>query len=139
MNQAVQNKILKEITISSKTENVSKIEKFVDELSEQYNLGTEKYGNILVAVIEGTNNAIIHGNKLDENKPVSISCLRNEKGLVFSIKDQGSGFNYSNIPDPTAEENIENPHGRGIFLMRNLADKVSYNESGNVVELFFSL
>ena len=69
-----------EISFASKMENINIIEKIVDELSAQYNFGTEIYGNILVASVEAVNNAIIHGNKIDESKSVHIKIeINNNK------------------------------------------------------------
>ena len=58
-------------------------------------------------------------------------------GLKFIVTDEGSGFDPDSLPDPTAPENIEKVTGRGIFLMKHLADEVSFSESGNQVELIF--
>jgi serine/threonine-protein kinase RsbW len=59
------------------------------------------------------------------------------KQISFRIADQGNGFNPQEIPDPTDPENIEKPNGRGIFLMKNLADKITFEENGRVVNLIF--
>ena len=62
----------------------------------------------------------------------------NEKNVCFSVKDEGQGFDFDNLPDPTAPENILKENGRGIFLMRNLADKVEFTDEGTEVSLFFN-
>ncbi len=61
------------LKISSKIENLRKVEKLVDDLSTEYNISADVYGNILIAALEAANNAILHGNKLDENKNVAIT------------------------------------------------------------------
>ena len=55
----------------------------------------------------------------------------------FIISDEGHGFDYLNLPDPTDPENIEKPSGRGVFLMKHLADQIIFSENGRVVELYF--
>jgi serine/threonine-protein kinase RsbW len=60
-----------------------------------------------------------------------------EQRMVFAIEDQGDGFDFDNVPDPTEPENLEKPHGRGIFLMRNLADEVAFEKQGRLVRLGF--
>ena len=65
-------------------------------------------------------------------------AIRDDK-LRFRIEDEGSGFDYKNVPDPTAPENIENVNGRGIFLMEKLSDKLEFTRNGATVELEFNL
>ena len=58
--------------------------------------------------------------------------------LISNSSNLIPGFDYENLPDPTAPENIEKPHGRGVFLMRHLADDCAFEDAGRVVELTFS-
>jgi serine/threonine-protein kinase RsbW len=125
--------------IPSKIENLRIVEKAVDDISTDYNLSSELYGNILIATIEAANNAILHGNKLDENKKVNIRFKIDEKYLSITVKDQGTGFDFSNVPDPTAPENIEKINGRGVFLMERLSDKIIFSDNGSKVELLFNI
>jgi serine/threonine-protein kinase RsbW len=129
----------KMLNISSKIENLRIVEKAVDEISAEYNLNSELYGNILIATIEAANNAILHGNKLDETKNVAITFNVDPKFLTIVVQDQGPGFDYSQIPDPTAPENIEKINGRGIFLMEKLSDKIQFFDNGSKVELQFNI
>ena len=125
------------IEIPSLSENIRMIESFIDNAKEKYHLDDDIYGNIMIAVTEAVNNAIKHGNKNNSSKNVSLS-LSLEEGLIrFSIEDEGDGFDYHNLPDPTAPENLEKPGGRGIFLMKHLSDEVDFREKGKVVELTF--
>lgn len=128
-----------ELDFPSKIENLSIVEKLIDDLASDYKLNSEVYGNILVATVEAVNNAILHGNKLDEKKKVSVSCEIKEDQLFMIVTDQGGGFDFTNIPDPTAPENIEKPHGRGVFLMKHLVDQLEFRNKGSVVELKFNL
>ncbi|MFH2142825.1 MAG: ATP-binding protein [Bacteroidota bacterium] len=128
-----------ELDFSSKIENLSMIEKLIDDMASDYKLNSEVYGNILVATVEAVNNAILHGNRLDENKNVSVKCVIADNLLTMTVADQGTGFDFDNIPDPTAPENIEKPHGRGVFLMRHLVDQLEFRNNGSIVELRFNL
>jgi len=56
---------------------------------------------------------------------------------VFSIVDQGGGFDFTNLPDPLLPENLEKPNGRGIFLMKNLSDKIEFFDEGRKVCITF--
>lgn len=119
------------IQFPSKIENIGIIERLVDELTQQYRINSEIYGNMLVSMVEAVNNAIIHGNKLDESKSVKIEYEIDNDVFMFSIKDEGNGFDYKNIPDPTSPENIEKPHGRGIFLISHLVDELTFEDNGS--------
>jgi len=121
------------IKFQSKIENINIVEKLVDEVSAKEKLSSEIYGNLLVAMVEAVNNAIIHGNKLDETKEVVVNYGIENGYFWFNVKDQGVGFNYNKLPDPTSAENIEKPHGRGIFLMSHLVDEIKFEENGTKV------
>ncbi|UXX80430.1 ATP-binding protein [Reichenbachiella carrageenanivorans] len=127
------------IQIPSLSENIRIIESFIDNAKEQYNFTDDIYGNIMIAVTESVNNAIVHGNQSDKSKNVHLSLSLEEHQVKFIIEDEGNGFNYDDLPDPTAPENLEKPGGRGIFLMKNLCDEVSFAENGKRVELSFYL
>lgn len=129
----------KVISIQSKLENICHIEKLVDEVSEQCNLSSDIYGKILIATIEAVNNSITHGNKFDINKTVDVEVQIDESSIHIYVKDKGDGFNFNDIPDPTRPENLENVSGRGVFLMRNLADNIAFAENGTKVELIFNI
>jgi serine/threonine-protein kinase RsbW len=129
----------KTLKIVSKIENLRKVEKLVDELSSEYNISADIYGNILIAALEAANNAILHGNKLNDNKSVIISVKMEEHKLKIVVEDEGNGFDYKNVPDPTAPENIENVNGRGIFLMEKLSDRIEFTRNGATVELEFNI
>ena len=118
-------------------ENIRIVESFIDNAKEKFNLDDDIYGNIMVAVTESVNNAIRHGNKNDKKKNVYLSLSLNEDLIKFIIRDEGHGFDYHNLPDPTAPENIDKPSGRGIFLMKHLSDEVTFKNEGSEVELCF--
>ena len=127
------------IEIPSLVENIRIVESFVDNAKEEYNLTDDLYGNIMIAVIESVNNAIIHGNKTDKNKNVLLSATLHDEQIVFIVSDEGQGFDHQSLPYPTAPENIEKVGGRGIFLIKNLADEVSFKSEGRTLELTFYL
>lgn len=129
----------KVINIASRVENLREVEKLVDEVSTACSMSSEVYGNVLIATIEAANNAILHGNKLDEKKDVNISFKWNKSQLVLIVTDQGKGFNFRNVPDPTAPSNVEKVNGRGVFLMEKLSDNITFKENGRKVSLTFKL
>lgn len=93
----------------------------------------------MIAVTESVNNAIIHGNNNQKDKNVTLSLLLEKDILKFTVLDEGLGFDYDNLPDPTSPDNIEKPGGRGIFLMKHLCDEVNFKNEGKEVELSFYL
>ncbi len=115
------------IHINSEIKNIAIVEKLVEEICDHIFGGKELHGNILISVLEAVTNCIIHGNKRDINKIVIIEIEASREIIKFIIRDEGEGFDISSIPDPTKSENIENPHGRGIFLMKKLTDRFEYN------------
>lgn len=132
-------KMERNILIESKVENINKIEKLIDEVSEEAKINSEVYGKILIATVEAVNNAIVHGNKEDDSKTVKVEFMVEDDYVSVFIEDQGPGFNFYNVPDPTTPENIENIHGRGVYLMKHLADDVIFHGKGNRVEIRFNL
>ncbi|WP_321294943.1 ATP-binding protein [Marinifilum fragile] len=125
------------LVFPSELENISRVERLIDDISSSYNLSSEIYGKISVAIIEAVNNAILHGNRLDVSKNVKVEYNIDEESIQFIIEDEGSGFDFENIPDPTLPENIEKTHGRGIFLMNHLADDIEFCENGALVDMKF--
>jgi serine/threonine-protein kinase RsbW len=127
----------KKIRIESKIDNLRIVEKTIDEISTEIGLKQDNYGKILVSTLEAVNNAIVHGNKANETKKVEIEISYKRNILKISVSDEGRGFKPKEVPDPTKPENIEQLHGRGVFLMSRLADKIKFNEEGNRVTMYF--
>ncbi len=115
--------------------NVSVVENAIDEITKNAGINKDNYGKILVSVLEAVNNAIIHGNRSDENKYVNVNIVLKNNVLEITIEDEGKGFKPENVPDPTNPENVERTNGRGVFLMKNLADEIQFNRKGNKVKL----
>lgn len=126
-----------EINIQSNIDNLTMVENIVDNLSKRLGVSDEVYGKILVSTIEAVNNAIIHGNRGIESKIVKLSFSSNGSSLIIIVKDEGEGYNFNNIPDPTSSENIEKLNGRGVFIMKKLADDIAFNDTGNEVTMTF--
>ena len=126
-----------QIEIPSLSENIRMIESFIDNAKERFHLNDDIYGNIMIAVTEAVNNAIKHGNQNNPKLNVALSLLLEKDLIKFRVEDEGRGFDYHHLLDPTAPENLEKPGGRGIFLMKHLSDEVEFQENGRVVELSF--
>ena len=131
-------KIIESLKLASDFQSIATIEKLIDKVCSNIGVNEESYGNVLIAVTEAVNNAIQHGNKQNGALKIDVSVLDSTKNICFSVKDEGPGFDFNNLPDPTSPDNILKENGRGIFLMKNLADKVEFTAEGNKVSLFFS-
>jgi serine/threonine-protein kinase RsbW len=127
------------IEFPSILDNIKIVESFIDNSRDEYNISDDLYGNILVAITEAVNNAIQHGNRSDKEKLVKLTCKSDPHEITFVIEDEGKGFDYSTLPDPTSGENILKPDGRGIFLMKHLCDVLRFENQGSKVEMVFFL
>ncbi len=127
------------MTIGSDPKNVHRVEEFLLKMNSSLHIDDEKFGSLLVVVTEAVNNAIIHGNKRKSSKKVLLTCTRRGHVLVVKVKDEGRGFNPSVIPNPVHEDNLLRESGRGVFLMNQLMEKVSYNANGNEVTMTMTI
>ncbi len=130
--------VIEKLSVPSELSSVSIVESLIDRVCGSLGVHEDAYGNILIAVTEAVNNAVIHGNCFKSDLDIDVEVLNIDDRLCFSVKDQGKGFDYTNLPDPTAPENIEKENGRGIFLIKNLADDLIFDEGGRVVNIYFN-
>ena len=129
-----------QLILSSTPHNIHQIERFVEDICDEYNINNTYFGNILVVLTEAVENAMKHGNSYDITKNVEISFTSKPEGLSFIIKDEGNGFDISNIPDPTdLKSNPDELKGRGIFCIRTLADEVRFFDGGKSLEILFKI
>ena len=96
------------------------VEIFFQTVNDTFKLPEEKLHALLVSVTEAVNNGIIHGNKNDGTKHVTVTCLKRGKTLTVKVKDEGEGFAPESVANPLQEENLLNTGGRGVFLMKAL-------------------
>lgn len=130
-------KAYKSLSIPSSVEHIVEAEALVDHVCSTLPIKEDAYGNVLIAVTEAVNNAIVHGNSNDTSKKVHLEVLDHPNKVEIIIADNGQGFDYDNLPDPTAPENLEKENGRGIFLMKSLSDEVVFENGGKEVKLSF--
>ena len=94
---------------------------------------------IIVSSLEAITNSIYHGNCCNVQKKVQFGLERRSDRVVVIVEDEGDGFDYAKLPDPTTPDNIENPDGRGVFLMMKLSDYIEFNKKGNRIQLYFNI
>lgn len=129
--------VVKEVILSSDYQSLIEVENLVGAVCESFGVQEEAFGNVLIAVSEAVNNAIQHGNKENQSAKVFLQVATDATHFCIQVKDEGVGFPYNDLPDPTAPENLLKDSGRGVFLMKNLADDVEFIQSGNTVNLYF--
>ena len=129
--------VVDSISIPSDFGSINQVETLIDNVCSKLQVKEDYYGNVLIAVTEAVNNAIQHGNKNNPKAKVEIKVANQDDTFCIQIKDEGQGFSYQDLPDPTAPENLLKYSGRGVFLMKNLADEVEFQNTGSTVNLYF--
>jgi len=103
------------------------------------NIDENLYSNILISLTEAVNNAMIHGNQLDNRKTIVVSFKRQAHRIHLYISDEGSGFDPVKVPDPTSVEHLSEEGGRGVFLMKQLTDEIHFLDQGRTVQLMWKI
>lgn len=117
------------IVIPSDQEFLSDIDSFVEGTLRGLGIAESVVADIAISVSELVNNAIVHGNKFAREKKVTVKLAHGNGSLTVSVTDQGTGFDPGHVPDPLAQENLLKEVGRGIFIVRQLMDKVEITAS----------
>jgi serine/threonine-protein kinase RsbW len=115
-----------ELSLPSRIDTVATAAALVAEFLSRSGITEDAAFGIDMAVREAVTNAVVHGNRQDENKTVDVTLKSSPDAVEISVHDQGTGFNPEDVPDPTAEENILKASGRGIFFMRSFMDEVNW-------------
>jgi serine/threonine-protein kinase RsbW len=129
----------KEIKIESGLDEMFQVEQFVEEISEEFLLYGNYFGNILMAVTEAVKNAIIHGNKQDRKKFVRIMLENTKEGLWIKVMDEGEGFDYKKYIKKGDSEISFGSEKNGLVLIKALADEVRFENTGNSIEMLFKI
>lgn len=133
-------RFMKTLVLPSNEDALMEAEKVIESLRQDLDIREDAYGNLLVAVTEAINNAVYHGNKADENRKVTIVFRQlSPFRIEVVVKDEGKGFDYEKLKDPTAPENLLEPGGRGVFLMKHLSEDVRFMDNGSTVSLTFHI
>ncbi len=125
------------LQLPSKMESLNALENLIEEMAVKYHIPDDTFANMMTCLNEVFINAIVHGNKLQEDKIVIVNAEVDGHRVTWTITDEGTGFDHNQLPDPTAPENLEKEAGRGVFIVKQLADQCIFNSTGNEVELLF--
>lgn len=127
------------LTIASELTNLREVEHFIEKTIKEFELPEDIRGNITLSIMEAVNNSILYGNKQNPQKLVKLAAFKGRQKAVFTIEDEGEGFDFKSIPDPTTPENLEKATGRGLYLMTHLTDELLFAKNGAKVIMIFSL
>ena len=100
---------------------------------KEKNIDEDIVFDVHVAFEEALRNAMIHGNKLDPAKKVTVEIELGEKSVTICVEDEGFGFDPGALPDPTLDENLLKEGGRGVYLIKHLMDEVKYESGGKKI------
>jgi serine/threonine-protein kinase RsbW len=129
----------KSLKLKSQPSSLNQLERLIEEVCDDYNLNHNYLGCITVALTEAFSNALEHGNKNNPDKMIDIHFEKSSTGLSFRMKDEGDGFDFKSIPDVKDDGKEKVFPGRGIFLIKTLADEVNYVGKGNEIEIGFKI
>jgi serine/threonine-protein kinase RsbW len=114
--------------LNSTMESVGEVEATAERLATEAGFDEDETFHIAMAVREATVNAVLHGNEYDSSRPINVVFENSGTDFIFTIADQGQGFDPDRLPDPSAPENLLRGTGRGIFLIRSLMDEVHFRQ-----------
>jgi serine/threonine-protein kinase RsbW len=123
-------------TIPSTFEALNGVVERLMALAREMKCDHEHLQRVELALREALVNAVVHGNRQDPKKRVIVSCFcQPDRGMLVAVEDEGAGFDPRKVPDPTHAQCVLETHGRGLFLMRHLMDRVRISRSGRRVTL----
>jgi len=127
------------LVISSNLDNLDKVRLFLEKVYVEANLDLVSFNRVFLGLSEALTNSIVHGNKFDVFKNISIevNCINRE--LFIEVTDEGEGFLVECLKDPTCSANVKKESGRGIFLIRHFADELDYFNGGRKVRMKYIL
>ncbi|HZP04484.1 MAG TPA: ATP-binding protein [Terracidiphilus sp.] len=116
------------LRLNSTMESVGEVEAAAERLATEAGLNEDDLFHVTMAVREATINAVLHGNEYDSTRPIDVVFENTGDDFIFTVTDQGRGFDPDHLPDPSAPENLLRGTGRGIFLIRSLMDEVHFRQ-----------
>lgn len=119
-----------ELVLKSAAAELGKLEPFLASVLGTAEVDEMVRYNAMLILTEAVNNAIHHGNKDNPEKFVYLSAEFEGGRLMLTVRDEGEGFNPSTLPDPLDPANLLRTSGRGVFLMKALAEEYEYSHDG---------
>ena len=127
------------LVLHSDTNRSEDIENFLNHIFDGSCLNKTMFNKVLLCISEGVSNAIDHGNKNNDGKSVRIEVEVERETVWITIEDEGNGFNFRNLPNPTTGKNLKKERGRGLFIIKTYADEIGFDKNGSVLKIKFDL
>jgi len=128
----------KEIKIESSLDEMFRVEQFVEEMSDKHMLYGNYFGNILMAITEAVQNAMIHGNRQDRSKYVRIKEELTMEGLWITVTDEGDGFKFNDYVLKEINRSFE-PEKTGLLMIQKLCDEIHFMDNGRSLRMLFKI
>lgn len=122
------------LVINSDTNELNKTKEFLYDFFKANNLSVDNFNRVFLCLSEAVINSIQHGNQNDKQKQISIQAACDEDLISIEINDEGNGFDYNQVDDPTKTENIKKESGRGIHIIKSLSKELEFKESGKCIQ-----
>jgi len=124
-------------SLPSRLQSLAKVEHIVHRIAAAMDLSSDEHDNLAISVTEAVGNAIVHGNKKDPAKRVTVDALMESDRVHITVTDQGSGFDPNVLQNPLEPQNLMKESGRGIFILKNLMDAVDFeiSEHGTAIRM----
>ena len=119
------------LVIKSVSTEIKKVEEFVKAIFNFHNMPDKCFNPVFLCISEAITNSIVHGNKEDHRKTVELNIDCKSHLIQIRVTDEGEGFNVEKVPDPTHKDNLLNETGRGIHIIKSIAQNVQFNKKGN--------
>lgn len=127
------------LVISSRLTNIKDVRIFLEKVYNEFSLSKNSFNQVFLGINEAVCNAILHGNKLNTEKNVFIKLNLYGNQLHVEVEDEGDGFCDTLLFDPTLPENIKCESGRGIYIIRQIADELVFKEEGRKIYMLFTI
>ncbi|MBN1632948.1 MAG: ATP-binding protein [Ignavibacteria bacterium] len=135
----MKDKKVKSYKFESRRRIINDVERILTDMNEEMKIPEDKFVNFQIAVSEALINCIVHGNQENINKSIFVKIENLKDYLKIYVKDEGSGFDFNDIPDPTDTDNLYKEHGRGIFIIKSLVDNLEINSGAKGTEFILTM
>jgi len=122
------------LVIKSDKNEIRKTEEFLRDFFKKNNLAEDNFNRVFLCLSEAVMNSIYHGNQNDERKQISIQAGCNNEMINIEINDEGDGFDYNNLENPTEAKNLKKESGRGIHIIKSLTNELEFKEKGKCIQ-----